>query len=241
MASAGYETGKKLIKEHRSLFDLAAGSDRLFMTKYLCFLDRYFQRFCSLIQRFAKVPDPVRAFHGSYGDDWMETEIRRVIEPWADSGILPAFRLPLALEGKRVVNGLMELSGPRSGEGSGGSSGGAGAGGSSNKRKRGDDGGSTLADSEYVPEWQLPPGKKMADFFGGRHYEKNLTGIPKVQHHRQDKLAHICLRYQLNDGVPCRQGVKCHLAHVKPSELSKEDFDAMTRHMKRVYGGDKRD
>lgn len=237
MAAAGYKAGRDLIKEHRSLFDMEAGEDKLFYTKYICFLDRYFQRFCTLIQRFAKVSDPVRAFFAAYGDDWMETEIRRVVEPWSDSGILPRFRLPLALEGKKVVNGVMELSGPRSG-GSHGGGGGPSVGSGNNKRKRGDEGGSPLADSEYVPEWQLPPGKKMADYFGGRNSERNLAGIPKVKHHRSDKMAHICLRYQLNDGVPCRQGAKCHLAHVRPSDLSKEDFESMSLHMKKVYGGD---
>lgn len=242
IAAGGYKTGLNLIGEHRSLFEMAASNDRLFLTKFLCFLDRFFQRFCQMIERFEDEVDPVFSFVASHGEDWMQAEICNIVVPWTDSGILPAFQLPLALQGKKVENGLMELSGGRAGEkpigakiskGSGEPSAGGG------KKKGGDSGskgGSPLSPSEFVPEWQPPPGKKMGDYFGGRNFDKNISGIPKVQHHKLDKLAHICLRHQIDDGVPCRQGARCHLAHVKPKDLDPAIFEAMTQHMKKVYG-----
>jgi hypothetical protein len=61
------------------------------------------------------------------------------------------------------------------------------------------------------------------------------VGLPYVQHHKTKRPAPICLKYQLGNGVKCKRGADCVLAHVRPRDLSSEDYQQITEHLKKVF------
>jgi hypothetical protein len=91
-----------------------------------------------------------------------------------------------------------------------------------------------LPADEYIREWRLPTGKQFTDFFT-RDKPSNSVGLPLVPHHKLNEKKPICLRHQIQNSQRCHRGYGCPMTHVKLSDLSREDKDAITIHLKRVY------
>ncbi len=91
-----------------------------------------------------------------------------------------------------------------------------------------------LGSEECVRDWAIPHGKKFGDYFGP-HKKENVVGLPFVQHHRTKRPAPICLKYQLGNGVKCKRGVDCALAHIRPRDIASEDHQQITEHLKKVF------
>jgi hypothetical protein len=234
------------MEENRRIFDSEASRDKIFLLKYLYMLDRVFQAFCNELRRFEKEPDPIQDARVVIGEGWMEHLINEPVKPWVIQGMLPAFASPLALQGKTPSDGVFDLSGAgknRGGQGGAGI-GGVGAAAAGAPRRGGGAAGKQapangdspgwhreLPDSEHVQEWRLPAGKKLADFFGP-HKKENITGLPKVVHHKTGRPSQPCLRYQLEK---CRQGAGCPFAHIRPRDIPREVHDVITSHIKGVY------
>jgi hypothetical protein len=246
IATSGYKRGHHVMEENRRIFDSEASRDKIFLLKYLYMLDRVFQAFCNELRRFEKEPDPIQDARVVIGEGWMEHLINEPVKPWVIQGMLPAFASPLALQGKTPSDGVFDLSGAgknRGGQGGAGI-GGVGAAAAGAPRRGGGAAGKQapangdspgwhreLPDSEHVQEWRLPAGKKLADFFGP-HKKENITGLPKVVHHKTGRPSQPCLRYQLEK---CRQGAGCPFAHIRPRDIPREVHDVITSHIKGVY------
>ena len=92
-----------------------------------------------------------------------------------------------------------------------------------------------LGSDECIREWAVPHGKKFGDYFGP-HKKENVVGLPFVQHHKTKRPAPICLKFQLgNAGVKCKRGADCALAHIRPRDISSEDYRQITEHLKKVF------
>ena len=246
IATSGYKFGLRMLEENRRIFDSETSLDKVFLLNYMYMLDRVFQAFCKELRRFEKEPDPIQDASVAVGARWMERMIAEPIQSWVILGTIPTFSPPLILRGKSPSKGIMDLheAGKRHGAAVGGGAvaGGGGAGGAPRQGKRagrpaqaadGDSPGwhSELPSDECVKDWRLPSGKKLADFFGP-HKKENLTGLPKVAHHKSGRPAQPCLRYQLEK---CRQGAGCPFAHIRPKDIPRDVHDAITSHIKGVY------
>ena len=93
---------------------------------------------------------------------------------------------------------------------------------------------SELSSEDCVREWSIPQSKKFGDYFGP-HKKDNVVGLPFVQHHRTKRPAPICLKYQLGNGVKCKRGADCALAHIRPRDLTSEEHQQITEHLKKVF------
>jgi hypothetical protein len=246
IATAGYKHGLRLLEEHRRLFEREADRDKMFLFNYLYLLDRMFQRFCREIRECKDEQDPVLALKDSIkGDRWMKEMINQALEPLVVYGKELGLRPPIKLQDRSSLSGLIDMthSGSR--------------GNPTNKRpaENQDGGGRTtgkaarrkvgagdaqhewwyeLSGDEVVPEWAIPHGKKFGDYFGP-HKKENVAGLPYVLHHKTKRPAPICLKYQLGNGVKCKRGADCALAHIRPRELTSEEYQQITDHLKKVF------
>lgn len=86
---------------------------------------------------------------------------------------------------------------------------------------------------EPVSHWRLPHGKKLSDVFDLQDPNRQAwtKGWPQVPHHLSGKQAFVCQRYQTL--AQCRK--KCRGAHIIPSQLTKEDFEAIDDKVKMGY------
>lgn len=247
IATGGYRHGLKLLEEHRRLLEREADKDKMFLFNYLYLLDRVFQRFCREIRECSQEQDPVLALREIIkGDRWMKEMINQALEPLLIYGKELGLRPPIKLQERSVLSGLIDMS--HSGKGNSGKrpaenqDGGGGKAGAGRPAKRRAGAGEAhpdwwyeLSNEEFIREWAIPPGKKFGEFFGP-HKKDNVVGLPYVPHHRTKRPAPICLKYQLgNAGVKCKRGADCALAHIRPRDISSEDHQQITDHLKRVF------
>ena len=246
IATGGYRHGLRLLEEHRRLFEREADKDKMFLFNYLYLLDRMFQRFCREIRECRQEQDPVLVLKDIIkGDRWMKEMINQALEPLVIYGKELGLRPPIKLQERSSLSGLIDMT-SHMGRGHG------------NKRKAEDQEGGggrpggkvarkglvageahpdwwyELSREECVRDWAIPPGKKFGDYFGP-HRKDNVVGLPFVQHHRTKRPAPICLKYQLGNGVKCKRGADCALAHVRPKDISSEDHQQITEHLKKVF------
>lgn len=239
IATAGFSRGLEILKDNKVIFDAEMTKDKMFLFNYLYLLDTVFDAFCRELRRYQDETNPILEFKRNNGETWMTGLIDRTIMPWTILGTIPPLQPPTSLQGKRSLGGLVDLS--KGSSGSSGSKAPPKVDGQA-KRKRAVDespdkgkaGNKKLPAGDYVSEWQIPEGKKMIDFFG-LEKRKNLQGLPKVKHHVTGRPAALCLKYQLNDGWGCNLGSNCRHAHVRPSDLSQEEFEKVSSHLKKVY------
>ena len=239
IATDGYKRGLQYLTLNRMLFE---GQDTLFLLNYLYMLDRVFQQFCVELKRYENEPDPILAARQQQAEGWMERQIERPMSDWIVLGSVPSFGPPLAWKGKALGDGVVDISSIQKSTTKSGSK----------KKKSGPSpGGATspggrsqeqpwhkeLPADEYVREWRLPAGKQFTDFFT-RDKPSNFVGLPLIQHQRFSEKKPICLRHQIQNGQRCRRGFACPMTHVRPDDLSREDKDAITIHLKRVYAGE---
>jgi len=244
IATSGYRHGLKMLEDNRRLFEREADRDKMFLFNYLYLLDRMFQRFCREIREFSQEQDPVLALGELLkGDRWMKEMIDQALEPLVIYGKELGLRPPLKLQERSHLSGLIDMSQVGKGNSnkrpienpdSGGKAGGKAA-----RRKLGageahPDWWGELSNEDYVREWAVPQGKKFGDYFGP-HKKENVVGLPYVQHHKSKRPAPICLKYQIGNGVKCKRGADCNLAHIRPRDLSSEEFQQIADHLKKVF------
>lgn len=243
IATAGYIHGLRMLEDHRRLFEREADKDKLFLFNYLYLLDRMFQRFCQEIRECSQEQDPVLTLHDILkGDQWMREMINQAMEPLIIFGKELGLRPPLKLQERSSLAGLIDMS--QIGKGNPNKrpaehqDGGGKAGGKYARRKLGGDAHpdwwTELGNEDLVQEWAIPQSKKFGDYFGP-HKKENVVGLPFVQHHKTKRPAPICLKYQLGNGVKCKRGADCALAHIRPRDLASNEYQQITDHLKRVY------
>ena len=244
IATSGYRHGLKVLEEHRRLFERESEKDKMFLFNYLYLLDRVFQRFCREIRECNQEDDPVLALKEMIrGDRWMKEMINQALEPLLIYGKELGLRPPIKLQERSHLSGLIDMS--QLGKGGAykrpaeNQEGGAKAVGRMAKRRVA--GGEAYPDwwfeltpAECVKEWAIPQGKKFGDYFGP-HKKDNVVGLPYVQHHKTKRPAPICLKYQLGNNVKCKRGADCALAHIRPRDLSSDDYQQISEHLRKVF------
>jgi hypothetical protein len=233
------------LEENRRLFERESEKDRMFLFNYLYLLDLMFQRFCREIRECIEEPDPVLTLREMIkGDRWMKAMVDQAMEPLIIYGKELGLRPPIKLQDRSSLSGLIDMS--QVGKGNANKrpaenqhDGGGKAGGKLARRKL--TGGEAYPDwwtelgsDDYVREWSIPSSKKFGDYFGP-HKKDNVVGLPFVQHHKTKRPAPICLKYQLGNGVKCKRGADCALAHIRPRDLTSEEHQQITEHLKKVF------
>ena len=234
----------KLLEDNRRLFEREAEKDKLFLFNYLYLLDRMFQGFCREIRECTQEQDPVLTLKEVVkGDRWMKEMLNQAMEPLILFGKELGLRPPLKLQERSSLAGLIDMS--QIGKNNSNNKRqaehhdiGGKAGGKHGRRKLGGDAQpewwNELSNEDYVREWAIPPAKKFGDYFGP-HRKENVVGLPYVQHHKTKRPAPICLKFQLGNGVKCKRGAECALAHIRPRDLASKEYQQITEHLKRVY------
>jgi hypothetical protein len=232
IATGGYKRGLAIMEARRPRFEAETSTDKFFLLNYLYMMDRVFQSFCESILPYINQQDPIIFFAETKRADYMELLVDDPMDKWFVQGMKLSFQSPLILAGRGSLEGVVELNGPgkrkSSGEGEGRAISTKGA------KKRSTSEEDELAKEDYVHDWKLPPGKRMSHFFAP-HMKANIAGVPSVPHHHTGRPTAVCLRYQLENGPKCKRGKGCLLAHIRPSDMSPEAYDALSSHLKRVY------
>mmetsp|Transcript_88008 Transcript_88008/g.172169 ORF Transcript_88008/g.172169 Transcript_88008/m.172169 type:complete len:831 (-) Transcript_88008:5093-7585(-) len=243
IATSGYRYGLRLLEEHRRLFEREADRDKMFLFNYLYLLDRMFQQFCREIREYSQEQDPVLTLKETLRRDrGMRGMIDQAMEPLVIYGKELGLRPPIKLQDRSSLSGLIDMSqvgkvnpSKRPVEDL---DGGGKAGGKVARRRVGvephPDWWYELSSEDCIREWAIPHSKKFGDYFGP-HKKENVVGLPYVQHHKTKRPAPICLKYQLGNGVKCKRGADCVLAHIRPRDLSSEEYRQITEHLKKVY------
>ena len=245
IATGGYRHGLRLLEEHRRLFERETDRDKMFLFNYLYLLDRIFQRFCREIRECSQEQDPVLALQDIIkGDRWMKEMINQALEPLIIYGKELGLRPPIRLQERSSLAGLIDMSHINKGnsnkrpaenhDGGGGQAGGKLARRRVAARESHPEWWYELGSEECVRDWAVPSGKKFGDYFGP-HRKDNVVGLPYVPHHKTKRPAPICLKYQLGNGVKCKRGADCALAHIRPRDISNEDHQLITEHLRKVY------
>jgi len=245
IATSGYRHGLRLLEENRRLFERESEKDRMFLFNYLYLLDRMFQRFCREVRECIEESDPVLTLREMIkGDRWMKEMVNQAMEPLIIYGKELGLRPPIKLQNRSSLSGLIDMS--QVGKGNANKrpaehqhDGGGKAGGKLARRKLAageayPDWWNELSTEDYVQEWSIPQSKKFGDYFGP-HKKDNVVGLPFVQHHKTKRPAPICLKYQLGNGVKCKRGADCALAHIRPRDLTSEEHQQITEHLKKVF------
>jgi len=64
-----------------------------------------------------------------------------------------------------------------------------------------------------------------------------MQDVPRVPHHRTGSKAALCLKYQLRNAPPCREGADCKYAHIRPGALTPEDKNAISAFLNKAFTG----
>ena len=253
IAAEGYSTGRDILKTHKKRFDDWTISDPQFLLKYLLFLDRMFYLFCKELQEYEHSPDPLIDARPQL-EGWLHRNVREGILSYIQLGIKPEFSVPRCLQGRTAhKDGLLDLRGappakPKAAAAAGkaiaGQAGGGGGGVAAVKKLAGDGGGAgksppptwhaMMPQGEFVPEWQLPVGKRFGDFFGS-HLPENNRIFPRYPHHKNKRPTSICARYQIEGARECKFGADCSLTHVRPKEIPRAVKDKITVDIQALY------
>ena len=223
IASDGYRYGLSVMKENSRKFVRQGKSDKLFFAKYLYFLDRVFQNFCSTLLESAKDRDPFKKPYQNEADEEMMQAIKSTMRSFLKYGANPNLPLPEALEQASRTGGTPPSRGP----------------GRDRNETDGTDGPKKRAPEEPwmrenpspVKEWLLPDGKTYGDFFGTPDKRK---GFPRLKHHRSGKKENMCLQYAVLG--KCKKGGDCPMGHYKTSVLTDEFKAAADKRFGEVYG-----
>jgi hypothetical protein len=178
--------------------------DKMFMTRYLHFLDVVFNTFCDDLADYHDHNDPIgsakRRLRGRMNDN-----IDRVLRDLVH-GITPSLPLPDILEEETKPSSSSGK--PREGD---------------KKPKDGEKPPTWWSRNPgVVPEWKLPEGKSMKDLFTNLSPtgKQNVQMFPRMQHHdpKVTELRPLCIKYQCQGR--CRAG--CALAHLRPGSMGKD-------------------
>jgi hypothetical protein len=244
IATEAYSTGREILGDHKMKFDDWAKSDSQFLLKYLLFLDRMFYLFCKELQEFEFSPNPMIDAKPDL-DGWMTRNVQKGVLRNIRMGVKPEFGVPRNLQGRTATKeGILDLkaaSTPNKNKVKGAAGGGAVAAGiAGNAAGGGDVSGAgpdwhrTMPVGEYVPDWQIPAGKRFGDFFGS-HLTENNKIFPRHPHHKTKRPSSICARYQIELARGCRFGADCSLTHVRPKEIPVAARDKITSEIKALF------
>jgi len=242
IATGGYSTGRAYLTRNRALFE---SKDRIFLVNFLYTLDRIFQHFCGEMKRYINEPDPIQVAKDAGAQRWMEKLVETPIQTWRATGAVPIYSPPSSWDDRKLSEGVVDLS---SGKGRALSGGGGSAGSPSPKKKKVEKGSDdpkeepwhrSLEPGEFIKEWNVPSSGKFFQFFNPDRPE-NFVGLPLVPHHRTGRKAYVCVRYIVENGPGCRLGLRCNRSHIRMSDLSQDEKDTITAHMKEVYAGKKK-
>ena len=245
IAVDGYEEGHKILKNNKKKFDDWAKSDSQFLLKYLLFLDRIFYLFCKELQEFESSPNPLLDAQPDL-QTWLVRNVQRGVLQYLRIGVKPEFGVPRSLQGRTATKeGLLDLKSATAtknkqrgaGSGAGAAVAGPGGGGSG----AGEAGGTappawqkTMPAGEYVPEWQIPTGKRFGDFFGPHLIENNKI-FPRFAHHKTRRPSSMCARYQIELARGCKFGADCSLTHVRPKDIPTAVREKITVDLKALF------
>ncbi len=226
----------------KSLFE---SKDRIFLVNFLYTLDRIFQHFCGEMKKYINEPDPIQVAKDAGAQRWMEKLVETPIQTWRATGAVPIYSPPSSWDDRKLGEGVVDLS---SGKGRALSGGGGSAASPSPKKKKVERGSDdpkeepwhrSLEPGEFIKDWNVPSSGKFFQFFNPDRPE-NFVGLPLVPHHRTGRKAYVCVRYIVENGPGCRLGLRCNRSHIRMSDLSQEEKDTITTHMKEVYAGKKK-
>ena len=246
IAIEGYSTGRKILRGNKKKFDDWARSDSQFLLKYLLFLDRMFYLFCKELQEFESSPNPLLDAQ-PHLEGWLVRNVQKGILPYLRIGVKPEFGVPRNLQGRTAAkDGILDLKAVASLKSkqkaaANGVAGAAGAGPGAGGAGGGDVSGAvvpgwqkTMPSGEYVPEWQIPAGKRFGDFFGS-HLTENNKIFPRHAHHKTKRPSSICARYQIESAKGCRFGADCSLTHVRPKDIPVAIKEKITSEIKALF------
>lgn len=243
IAVEGYATGRKILRGNKKRFDDWSNSDSQFLLKYLLFLDRMFYLFCKELQDFEASPNPLLDAQ-PHLEGWLVRNVQKGILPYLKIGVKPEFGLPRSLQGRTATKeGILDLRAAASpknkskGAAAGGAGPGVGSGGAGEHASSGaaaPDWQKTMPAGEYVPEWQIPTGKRFGDFFGS-HLTENNKIFPRHAHHKTKRPSSICARYQIELARGCRFGADCSLTHVRPKDIPVATREKITSDIKVLF------
>ena len=247
IATEGYATGRMILRGHKKKFDDWAKSDSQFLLKYLLFLDRMFYLFCKELQEFEFSPDPLLDAKEDL-EKWMVRNVQKGILPNIRMGVKPEFGVPRNLQGRTATkDGILDLKAAsmpnkNKAKGAGGVGGAVPAGPAGQGAAGGGEVGGAagpewhraMPAGEYVPEWQIPSGKRFGDFFGPHLIENNKV-FPRHPHHKTKRPSSICARYQIELARGCRFGSDCSLTHVRPKDIPVAARDKITSEIKVLF------
>ena len=244
IATEAYSTGREILGDHKMKFDDWAKSDSQFLLKYLLFLDRMFYLFCKELQEFEFSPNPMIDAKPDL-DGWMTRNVQKGVLRNIRMGVKPEFGVPRNLQGRTATKeGILDLkaaSAPNKNKVKGAAGGGAvaegivgNAAGGGDVNGAGPDWHRTMPVGEYVPDWQIPAGKRFGDFFGS-HLTENNKIFPRHPHHKTKRPSSICARYQIELARGCRFGADCSLTHVRPKDIPVAAREKITSEIKALF------
>lgn len=220
IATHGHHHALEILDEHRAKFYACQEEDKMFMAKYVNFVDTVFRNFCQKLARYHQDPDPIRRAKKSLRHK-MRDDIDRIMGD-LDLDVTPVLPLPDKLlqsyadgpddPGRNKVRGKDE----------------------DGKKKGAPEWWSKNPDPN--PNWKLPAGKRVADFFD-KNTDLGTTNralLPKVKHHHPKVLGQrgICMNYQNGSCVP-----HCGLAHVPPKDMDADLTRSLDEAIKKIYKG----
>jgi hypothetical protein len=221
IAIDGYLRGLDIIAKHRLQMYEELAKDKMFMARFLHFLDVVFNNFCNDLAEYHTRSSPIesarRRLRGRMKDD-----IDRVMRD-IHHGITPNLPLPSILEGKtESPPAAEEATTP------------------SKRRPQGEDEDKKppawwSKNPEMVEAWIIPDNKDMKDLFTSfsPQGKENIKRFPHVRHHNPaiSGKKPLCIKYQCKG--KCRVG--CPQAHVKPTSMTEEVRTKVTEVFRKAY------
>jgi hypothetical protein len=216
IATDGYVRGLDFLNRNRLQIHTEMEKDKMFMARYLHFLDVVFNTFCDDLADYHDYDDPIgsakRRLRGRMKDD-----IDRVLRDLVH-GITPSLPLPEILE--------EETKPPSS----------SGKPIETDKKPEGERPPPWWSRNPgVVPEWKLPERKSMKDLFTNLSPKgkENVQMFPKTKHHdpKVTETRPLCIKYQCQGR--CRAG--CALAHLRPGSMGKDVRSKTDEAFKHAY------
>lgn len=207
IAIDGYNRGLDIISQHRLQMYEEMAKDKMFMTRFLHFLDTVFNNFCDDLAEYHTRSNAIESARRRLRGQ-MKSDIDRVMRDLRH-GITPNLPLPTS-----ILSGDDNRAPPKDKGGSG----------PGKRPAREDDDKKAPAwwstNPECVAAWALPADKNMRDLFTSisEQGKENIKLFPSIKHHNPSVTGKkpLCIKYQCKG--KCRVG--CPQAHIKPSDMS---------------------
>ena len=206
IAIDGYNRGLDIIGKHRLQMYEEMAKDKMFMTRFLHFLDMVFNNFCDDLAEYHTRSNPIDSARRNLRDR-MKDDIDRVMRDLRH-GITPNLPLPNSIFSGDPVREPLKNKGSGSGK----------------RQPRDEEEKKPPAwwsqNPECIAAWAIPDDKNMRDLFTSitPKGKENIKLFPHIKHHNPtvtDKKP-LCIKYHCKG--KCRVG--CSQAHIKVSDMS---------------------